>query len=413
MIPLAFQTVCIASVVLAAFVCLYHLLLAAVGLLTWHKLERQSEAPVHSFAIVIPAHDEQGTVHIALDACNHLDYPPGKITVYVVADNCADQTEEVSRQHGAVCLVRNDPEQPGKGQALEWAFPRILADGKDAVVILDADCTIEAHALRVFDHCLTSGDRVLQANDVVANPDASPVSYVLALGGFVANALFHAPKSALGMPVLLIGSGIVLHRQVLLRFPWQARSLCEDTEYALLLQRHGVPSRFVSSVRVASDFPINREQMVVQRRRWIRGGMHAAWNHGLKLMWEGLKTRNLRLIDAGFTSVIVSRPLIIGQLILSVALAILCQWLVPGTLSRGILVLLGATVVLYFLYAAAGVWLLGLTMRRLGLLLQSPLVILRYLTLSLTTMLFSRSGNWDRTPRIEQPSEIRESPTQR
>ena len=80
-------------------------------------------------------------------------------------------------------------------------LPRILADGHNAVVILDADCTIDSHALRVFDQCLNSGDRVLQANYIVANPDASAISYVLALGGFVANVLFHAPKSALGMPV--------------------------------------------------------------------------------------------------------------------------------------------------------------------------------------------------------------------
>ena len=157
----------------------------------------------------------------------------------------------------------------------------------------------------------------------------------------------------------------------------------------------------MSSVRVASDFPVNYAQMVVQRRRWIRGGMHAAWNHGMKLMWEGLKNGKLGLIDAGFTSVILSRPLILGQLALTAVLAFLCRWFVPGDASNGMLLILGAIVALYVLYAATGVCLLGLSLRRIGLLLQSPLVVLRYLALTATTMLLSRSGNWDRTPRIE------------
>lgn len=393
------------SVVAAAFICTYHIVLATVALCTWGRGERRSDSPCHTFAIVIPAHNEEHTVQLALDACSRLDYARDKMTVYVLADNCTDQTAEISRQHGAVCLARHDTERNGKGFALEWALPRVLADGRDAVLILDADCTIDAHALRVFDQCLKAGDKVLQTNFIVANPDDSAISYVLAVGGFVANVLFHAPKSVLGMPILLIGSGMVLHREILLRFPWRAQSLCEDTEYSLLLHEYGIRSRFVSSVCVTSDSPVNRQQMAVQRRRWIRGEMHAAWRHGLRLIWKGLKNRRIGLVDAGFTSAIVSRPLVLAQLFLTVLLALLCQWLAPSAVSNGVVLIVGTVIAMYALYAATGVCLFGLNARRICFLLQSPLVILEYFTIAATAMLRFRSGNWDRTPRVEPPRE--------
>jgi len=115
---------------------------------------------------------------------------------------------------------------------------------------------------------------------------------------------------------------------------------------------------------------------------------------------NGIDPAQFGLIDAGFTSVIVSRPLILAQLFLTALLALASRWFAPGPLSDCFLLTVAAIVVLYALYAAVGVLWLGLSVRRMGLLLQSPLVVLRYLCLTATTMLLWRRGAWDRTPRI-------------
>lgn len=389
-------------VLLAAVVCLYHAVLGAVGFFTHGRNPLIQGGEVHSFAIVIPAHNEEEIITQTLRSCDQLDYPKEKLRVYVIADNCSDRTAQVAEQHGAVCLVRNDEHNRGKGYALEWALPRVLAHRPDAVVVLDADCRIDAHAIRVFNQCLNDGAKVLQANYVVGNPDDSPISYLLALGNLVANDLFHAPKSILGWPVLLLGSGMVLHREILERFPWKASSLCEDTEYSLLLHRHGIPARFVAGVRVASDFPVSHSQFVAQRRRWIKGQTTVAWKHGLKLVWEGLLKRSPSLVDAGLSSIIVFRAFILAHLLLTALLVALCLWLAPGPFSTIMgLTLLGIGAA-YSLYAFAGVYLLGLTRRRLWLLLQSPFVVASYLWLSLTTLLTTRPIAWEKTPRVER-----------
>ncbi len=398
------QATAIVSLGIAGSVCLYHALLAIVALTAKRTIGKLFDGSQHRFAIVIPAHDEEPTIAHALDACAVLEYAQDKYAVYVIADNCSDRTAEIATANGAACLVRQDEERRGKGQALEWALPQVLADGWDAVIVLDADCRLDRHALRVFDQHLTAGDRVLQANDAVSNPDDSSISYLLAVANTLENELFYAPKSRLGWAVFLRGTGMVFHRDVLLESPWQASSIVEDAEYTCRLLREKVPTRFVADVRVVSDFPADREQLTVQRTRWVGGGLVLAGLQSVRLIWEGLVKRRPLLVDAGVTTCIVSRPLVIAQLLMTWALALLCCWLQPDGVSWTVLACCLAISAVYALYVSAGVALLGLTRRRMELLFQAPVVVIRYLFLSANALLGGSSKVWGRTPRRATPA---------
>jgi cellulose synthase/poly-beta-1,6-N-acetylglucosamine synthase-like glycosyltransferase len=355
-------------------------------------------APSHSFAIVIPAHNEETTLPRALESCAALDYPKEKIAVYVIADNCTDRTAEVAWQHGAACLVRQDEQKRGKGFALEWALPQLLADGREAVVVLDADCTMDSHALLAFDRHLAGGARVLQASYVVGNPDASPISYILALANVLENDCYFAPKSVLGLAVMLRGTGMVLHRDVLLQFPWRAQSVTEDSEYSYQLLKKGIRVRFLNAVRVASDFPVTRDQLTTQRNRWI-AGIRTGVPQGIKLFWHGILTRRLALIDAGFNTLMAGRFLVILQWVATVALAIVCMWAAPAGWGVAFLCTTLAVALGYVAYIAGGVVLLGLNMKRIWLLMHIPVVTTRYLQMAVLAIIRSGAAKWNRTPR--------------
>ena len=47
--------------------------------------------------------------------------------IYVVADNCTDNTADICREHGAIVKVRTNKEEVGKGYALDWMFSQMLA----------------------------------------------------------------------------------------------------------------------------------------------------------------------------------------------------------------------------------------------------------------------------------------------
>jgi cellulose synthase/poly-beta-1,6-N-acetylglucosamine synthase-like glycosyltransferase len=307
----------------AAAAAFYHVFLLAARLFGARAVAPASEDARHSFAVVIPAHNEEQHIAEVLRSCAALDYPADKFEVYVVADNCADRTAEVARASGATCLERTDIHNHGKGHALQWAFEQVLPQGHDAVVVLDADCTVERHALRVFDRCLQEGSRALQAHYVLSNPDASAISYVARVGNVLEYDYFYAPKSDLGLAVMLVGTGMVFHRSVLLEYPWRAHSVVEDAEYTLTLAQHDLRVRFVGNVHVVQAAAERVEQLAVQRARWASGTWHLGKRSVIVLIAKGMLTGRILLADAGWTLLIVSRPLLLLHLSLTLVAAVL------------------------------------------------------------------------------------------
>lgn len=392
------QILCILFLVPAALVCLYYMSLAVFALISRKETVLIKGNPAHTFAIVIPAHNEEQTLSIALRSCAGLDYPKDKYKIFVIADNCSDRTAEVARDNGVSCLERHDEGKKGKGFALEWGFKRILPEGHDALVVLDADCQLDSNALRVFDYYLKNGESVLQANDAASNPDNNAMSYAVAVGNLIENRLFYAPKSRLGLAVFLRGTGMVFRREVLEQHPWQAHSIVEDAEYTLRLIRGRIKIRFIDEVNVFSEYPDQKDQLTVQRIRWAKN-LGFSKMRAFRLIWEGMIQGRGLLTDAGWTLLVLSRPLVLLELFIAVILGLLCVWLLPGPLSNGLFAMGLILLLIQFFYFGLGVILLGVNSRRIMFLLSSPATIGRLIIISLLGVFGARGSIWARTPR--------------
>jgi hypothetical protein len=393
------QVLCLALLLPAVACCAYYLFLATVQLLAGERRRPPGTSATHTFAILIPAHDEEAALPATLTSCAALDYPADRFTVYVVADNCADRTAEVAAAAGAVVLERRDENRRGKGPALAWALERVLPNRPDAVILLDADCRLDYHALRDFDARLSAGDAVLQASYVAANPEESGISYAVAVGNVLENDLFYAPKSRLGLAVLLRGTGMVFRRDVLEAHPWRAHSVTEDTEYTLELLRSGLRVRFLPHTRVESDFPAHAGQLRVQRQRWAAGNLRFGRAQALRLMAEGVVRGRGALFDLGWTLLVLSRPLVLAEALAALLLAVSCAVLVPGSLSTGLLAAGLSVILLQGLYVGLGIVRLGVSTRRLALLAGSAAALARLLGITIRGLFSSRKLAWVRTPR--------------
>jgi hypothetical protein len=393
------QLLCVVLLVPAVLCCAYYLFLATVRLLASERQRSPETSSVHTFAILIPAHNEEAAISATLRACADLDYPADKFKAYVIADNCTDRTATLAAMAGAVVLERRDEARRGKGPALAWALERILPARPDAVVVLDADCWLDRHALRVFDERLTAGDAVLQASYVAANPEDSAISYAVAVGNVLENDLFYSPKSQLGLAVLLRGTGMVFRRDVLERHPWQAHSVTEDTEYTLELLRAGVRVCFLPQVQVVSDFPVHTGQLRVQRQRWAAGNFLFGKTRALGLMIEGMAARRGELFDLGWTLLVLSRPLVLAETLAALLLAGLCVWQIPNDLSTGLLAAGLTVIALQGVYLALGIVRLGVNGRRLLLLAGSAAAFVSLLGITLQGFFASGRLAWARTPR--------------
>jgi cellulose synthase/poly-beta-1,6-N-acetylglucosamine synthase-like glycosyltransferase len=379
----------------ALFASVYYIVLAMVALVASRSSRVPERQPSCTFAILIPAHNEEASLPEALAACRALNYPKSLFRLYVVADNCSDRTAAVARAAGCVCLERHDPSRPGKAAALEWALPEVLRAETDAVLVLDADCRLDRQALRALNNRLLAGQDVIQACYTACNPDDSLVSYVAAVGNHIENRFFYAPRARLGLPALLRGTGMAFRREVLERCPWAEASVVEDVAYTVRIARRGHAVYFAPEIEVASAFPASRRQLTVQRHRWIGGNARLALTAGCRLLWDGFRRLRPRFIDVGLTLFLSVRSLILAHALVTLAVCTLYGLLVDESAPfvGALIAVAGQLAVL-----AAGACSLGLSRRRWKLLLAS-LPATAYLLLLGSTAVVRGSKEWQPTPR--------------
>ena len=72
------------------------------------------------FMTIIPAHNEAAVVGNLVESLKKQNYSKELYDIYVIADNCTDNTAEVARKAGAIVFERFDESKKTKGFALQW-----------------------------------------------------------------------------------------------------------------------------------------------------------------------------------------------------------------------------------------------------------------------------------------------------
>jgi cellulose synthase/poly-beta-1,6-N-acetylglucosamine synthase-like glycosyltransferase len=255
-----------------------------------------------SFAILVPAHNEETMLGTLLNSLEGLDYPDGSYTVYVVADNCTDGTAELARSTNRVHVYeRFDNIRRGKGYALNWLLQK-LEEAQliyDAYVVLDADSVVAPAFLQVMNRKLMQGARALQALYTVLNNTESPSTALRWIALTLMNHVRPLGRNALGGSSTLTGNGMCFSRALLIRHPWRAFSVGEDYQYYLTLVENGERVCYVPEAIVYSTMPITFRQMRTQDVRWEAASHdQKAWWVALKFLGAGLRARDFVRIEA-------------------------------------------------------------------------------------------------------------------
>ena len=153
------------------------------------------------FLIAIPAHNEEADIVKTVVSCTSVSYPTQHFQVLVIADNCTDATADRARGAGRV-LERMDATRKSKGYAIQYLLETLACTGEfdelDALVIVDADSTIGAEALRHFSRLLDAGADWIQCYDKVGNADESWRTRLMAYGFSLINGVTLSGQSAWG-----------------------------------------------------------------------------------------------------------------------------------------------------------------------------------------------------------------------
>jgi len=111
----------------------------------WRRPEDYSLPPSSRFAVVTAAHNEEKVIGQLIRNLHELNYPKELFDIYVIADNCSDNTATIAASAGANVIKRFNDEEKGKGYALEYAFNQIFKSGpkydavEDHAIIISYD----------------------------------------------------------------------------------------------------------------------------------------------------------------------------------------------------------------------------------------------------------------------------------
>jgi hypothetical protein len=348
--------------------------------------------------VLVPAHDEEAGIGATLESLATCEYPQASRRTVVVADNCGDRTAEVARAAGAEVWERHDPDRRGKGFAVAWALERLLTPPAevDAVVFVDADCTVSANLLDAVDRRLGAGAEALQVDYLASNPEDSATSALRFAAFALADTVRFHGKERLGLSCGLVGTGMAFTAAALRESPWTTTGLVEDGEYHMRLVLAGVRTEFVPEAWVSQAVPTTMSASSKQQARWEKGRLDLARAWAPRLIGAGIARRDPVRLHAGLESLVPPQSVIALGGLAGLALGALggrrrLRALALLTLGGQACFVLGG---LRLVRAPAAVY---------RALLSAPLLIANKLALYAQLLIGRGPRGWVRTERERQP----------
>ncbi len=386
--------------IIALFIC-YVFTLSIFALFNKKKRDFTAER-YRKFAIVIPAHNEELLISQTLYSLFSLIYPKNKYDVFVIADNCTDQTAQIATSIGATVLERNHETLKGKGHALRFAFSEILNKNEfEGIVVFDADSQISGNYLCVMNHYMENGSRVIQSSDLVQPQPGVWSSEMTRIGFTLYNLVRPLGRNFLKLSMGLRGNGMCFHPQVLKNIPWEAYSLTEDIEYGILLMLKGEHIQFAPEATVTAKMPENSKNAESQRERWEIGRYPIIARYSFPLIKKFLRTGKITYLDT-FTDLIM--PPMVNLMIVILIFSVLN--LIPAIFGFGhfllFTILWGALFLLSIIHLLIGFKAADVDRDLYKALVHVPKYAIWKLMLYLKAFSNGKQENWVRTAREQK-----------
>lgn len=296
------------SMILQLFVLIYGGYNFIISLFGWYngKINARAEKKdIHTFALVVAAHNEEVVIANLIDSLNKLNYPREAYDIFVIADNCTDRTAEKAAAAGAMVFERENKELRGKGYALEWMFEKLFAMEKkyDSISIFDADNIVDKEYLNEMNNEINKGYKVVQGYIDSKNPFDSWITCAYSISFWSVSRLFQTARYNLGITCQLSGTGFTIDSKLLERIGWKATCLTEDMEFTARLALEGEKVGWAYHAVVYDEKPLTLIQSWKQRVRWMQGHADVASRFSTKLFARAIKKGDLSAFDCGIYAI--------------------------------------------------------------------------------------------------------------
>ncbi len=254
-----------------------------------------SSLPRPRIAVLVPAHNEASGIGATLKTL--LPQLTEQDRLVVIADNCTDDTEAVASAAGALALARIDPERRGKGYALAYGLQFIEVNPPEVVVVVDADCIVHEGTIDKIARLADNSGRPVQATYLMAQPaNPTPKDALSALAFTIKNLVRLRGCQRLGLPGLLVGTGMALPWSVIRQATLASGNIVEDMQLSIDLAIAGYPTVFCPDALVTGLLPQQEQVAKGQRRRWEHGHLRTLLTQVPRLIRESVAQKRFDLL---------------------------------------------------------------------------------------------------------------------
>lgn len=280
----------------------YQLVYLVIGVIRRNHWTQSQDAKIHRYAAVISARNEAGVIAELIHSLKEQRYPQDCLDIYVVADNCTDNTAEVARNMGCHVIERFNKEQVGKGYALTYLLDQMnesgASDPYDAFFVFDADNKLDKHYIEEMNKGFQAGFKILTSYRNSVNLSDNWVSSGSALWFIRESRFVSASRMWLGNSCHVGGTGFMFSQEIMRRNNgWKFHLLTEDLEFTMDSVLHGDRIGYCGTAILYDEQPVTFAQSWRQRLRWSKGFLQVFRYYGPALIKRAVRERDFSAVD--------------------------------------------------------------------------------------------------------------------
>ncbi len=253
------------------------------------KEPKHKPAHSHRFAVLICARNEEDVIGSLIKSIDAQTYRRENLRIFVMADNCTDNTAKTARNFGASVYKRFNTEKVGKGYALEELLSKIQRDYPknhfDGFFVFDADNILDEHYIEEMNRTFCDGFDIITGYRNSKNYGDNWISAGYSLWFLRESRFLNHPRFLLGTSCAVSGTGFFFSARILQKCGgWKFRLLTEDIEFTVHNILQGEKIAFCKNAVLYDEQPLTFKQSWHQRLRWAKGYLQVFGKFGFSLL---------------------------------------------------------------------------------------------------------------------------------
>lgn len=271
----------------------------AIAVFAFKKDKVNSKNNIYKkFAIIVPARNEEVVIGNLVQSLNNQNYPKDKYDVFVVPNNCDDNTEEIAKINNAQIISCENIVTKSKGDVLRYAFDYLETNDYDAYLIFDADNVVHPEFIKEMNNTLCNGYRVAQGYRDSKNPSDTWISSSHSLHYIIQNYFMNRARNNINKSCFVNGTGFMISKEYLKENGYNSLTITEDIELNVNCGLNNERIAFVENAITYDEQPISFNVSWKQRKRWSVGTLQCLKSYWSKILKDIFKNKNFGSVES-------------------------------------------------------------------------------------------------------------------